>query len=108
MEIQFESPWLRETCLLLVPTGEPLPRPVLFALRDVLNEMRNADHLDELVLGQAGVNDLIDRVEWPIGLTQGYSAIFRINHRRPPMGPQGIDRSRVHRVRIMAIEPPND
>jgi len=108
MEIQFESQKLRSTCLLLAPTSEALPRPVLSALRDVLNEMRNADHLDELVLGQAGDDDLIDGLEWPVDLAQGYTAIFRINHGRPPMGPQGIDRSRVHRVRIIAIDAPHD
>lgn len=107
MEIQFENPQLRETCLLLVPMSEALPRAVLSALRDVINEMRNASNLDELLLGQPGDDDLIHDLDWPIELAQGYTAIFRINHSRPPAAPHGIDRSRVHRVRIMAIRAPH-
>lgn len=107
MEIQFETEVLKEACLVLVPRNDAIPRAVLSAMRDLYNEMRNAEHMDELVFGQPDTHDWISELEWSVPLAEGYEAILRVNHQKPPKGANGIDTSRVHRVRVMAIEAPH-
>ena len=75
---------------MLVPRNDDLPRAVLSAMRDLYNEMRNADHMDELILGQPAAADWIDDLEWSVPLAGGYKAILRVNHRKPPMGADRI------------------
>lgn len=104
MEIQFATEELRDACLALVPKGEALPRAVLTALRDLYNEMRNAEHLDELVLGRPSPDDFVVGLDWSVYLADGHQAIVSVNHSKPPRQGDRIDLARVHRVRIMSIE----
>jgi len=100
MEISFATEALKEICLRRkLPTDSP-PPDVLSAMHTLYLALRSAETIGELPLKPAVQREGNGLVEWMFDLADGYMAVLRPNHQKPPAVEE------VYRVLLVDIEGP--
>lgn len=105
MELAFETKELRAICEIESEARAHLPGDVVEMLKHRLADMRAATSAADLVVGNPRL--IGDTGHWHIlvDLCNGYRLVFKSNHiSRPGRVFDETDRSRVTRVKILAVE----
>ena len=104
MELAFKTKKLREICEDAAVAGDRFDVQVVQQLRRRLSDLRAAESPDDLVAGRPRLVET-KRPRLVLDLSGGFELACEANHARPPQHKDGaLDWSRVHRLKVVAIE----
>jgi len=105
MDIAFHSKALRDICESAESLRKHFGAPAAESIMRRLADLRAASSINDVAVGNPREAPKIRPQTMVLDAAAGYRILFRANHLKPPLGPDGsINWSAVSRIKLMSIE----